>query len=209
MGRCNRCGKRGLFFKVNKAGMCYQCQLDYDAEQMRKHQEEKLRLQEERKKKEDQDRIMYKQRAIREAESANIGKLGYEKIAGLLRDDALYNTGFTERLEEYNRVQKEKKNHKRELFEQRYAEFEKARTLEKEGKLEEAAELYKKNVKYGEGTVYFDRPCIVLEKLGRYEEAIEICNIAIDKINKGKFNADVNSYINRKERLYAKMGRDS
>ncbi len=53
--------------------------------------------------------------------------------------------------------------------------------LEKEGKIDEAIEIYLENVKRYKtpGIAHFERPAILLEKQGRYKEAIKVCDMAL------------------------------
>ena len=61
------------------------------------------------------------------------------------------------------------------------------------------------NLKFNpEGMDYYVRPCIVLEKLGRYDDAIDICQQGLIQIKSGKFNGDVSALNKRIERLKKK-----
>lgn len=85
-------------------------------------------------------------------------------------------------------------------------QFKKARNLEKEQMIDEALEIYLSLIPYRpEGTLYYTRPCIILEKKKRYQEAIEICDVAIQEIQNKKFNADTQEFEHRKERLLKKI----
>lgn len=46
---------------------------------------------------------------------------------------------------------------------------------------------------------------LILEKLSRFEEAISICDRAIDAINNKLFNADAEEFIKRRNRLEKKL----
>ena len=147
--------------------------------------------------------------ARQRAEKARIGSLGYQKIAQLLVEDAKYETGFGDRLEEYNRRQKEKREKELAKFDRVLALHKEAHDLEKQGKLEEAITLYLENLKeHPDGTVYYERPCIVLEKLGRYDEAINICNMALQRIRSGKMHANSDSFFKRIERVEKKRSKE-
>lgn len=54
------------------------------------------------------------------------------------------------------------------------------------------------------GTVYYKRPCILLEKQKRYDEAIEICSRAIEAIENKLFNASSDEFKHRLNRLINK-----
>ena len=111
-----------------------------------------------------------------------------------------------------NRVQEsieaQKRINKRELqnFENVLKRFQKARELEKAHKTDQALEIYLSLIPYRpEGTDYYTRPCIILEKQQRYREAIEICDIAIHEIEEQHFHADTQDFLHRRERLMKKM----
>lgn len=59
--------------------------------------------------------------------------------------------------------------------------YNKALRLEKAGKIDKAIKIYLKNIrKYRTpGIAHFERPAILLEKEGRYKEAIKVCNMAL------------------------------
>ena len=85
--------------------------------------------------------------------------------------------------------------------------FKQARNLEKLKKEDEALKIYLDilNKYEPEGTAYYERPAIILEKQKRYKEAIKLCNMAIKAINNKKFNADVNEFEHRLNRLNNKI----
>ena len=196
MKKCKRCGRKSFLFHLplNKDGLCEYCariiereQEEADIERRKKEQAEKERLEKEA------------------AESS----LSCQKIAQLLVEDAKYETGFGDRLEEYNRRQKEKQKKEQAKFDRVLALHKEAYDLEKQGKLEEAITLYLKNLKeHPDGTVYYERPCIALEKLGRYDEAINICNMALQRIRSGKMHANSDSFFKRIERLEKKRSKE-
>lgn len=84
--------------------------------------------------------------------------------------------------------------------------YQKAVKLEKASDLEKALSLYMQILrKYvPHGTVYYERPAIILERMGRYKEAIAICNMAISALEKRLFNADIEPFLKRKVRLEKK-----
>lgn len=58
------------------------------------------------------------------------------------------------------------------------------------------------------GTLYYERPCILLERKKTkesYQKAIKICERAIRVIEATKFNANADEFVKRKERLQKKL----
>lgn len=137
----------------------------------------------------------------------NIKNMSYAQIAERLREDMLYNTGFTEALDEYDKRQEAKKEKELQLFEEIEERHQQAYACEKSGDYEKALTLYTENLKLNPtGTVYYDRPCIMLEKIGRYDEAVEICLQALKNVK--KMNADPNQYYKRIDRLKRKNSQE-
>lgn len=56
------------------------------------------------------------------------------------------------------------------------------------------------------GTAYYERPCIILEKQKRYDEAINICQRVIKAIKNNEFNASIEEFEHRLNRLIKKSG---
>lgn len=94
----------------------------------------------------------------------------------------------------------------RKIFLEYSSMYEKARELERQSKPDEALDLYLDILAYynPKGTAYYERPCIILEKQKRYEEAIIICKHAIEAIDNKLFNADVGEFQHRLNRLTRK-----
>jgi len=90
-----------------------------------------------------------------------------------------------------------------------YPIYEKAQTLEKQGKPEEALFLYLKILKeyIPYGTAYYERPAIILERIGQFKEAIAICDRAIKIMNTILFRGDPESFKKRKIRLEKKISK--
>ncbi len=84
--------------------------------------------------------------------------------------------------------------------------YEEARRLEKNGNADKALEIYTNILEEFEptGTAYYERPCIILEKQKRYDEAIQICLRAIEAINNKRFNATADEFEHRLNRLLRK-----
>lgn len=257
MAKCVRCGKRGLFLKIDENGNCQQCALEIKRQ---REEEERKRLEEETRKREEEIAERKKKEFEKEKEFAiikfnqvkyqweskkkpisekkhdelcrddriydtgylgwyiendvklkkksysYIGRMSMDKIGEKLAEDLSSNTGFGKELEAYNREREEENAENLEKHEKIIMLHEKAHDLERDGDLEGALELYIKNLEsHPDGTVYFDRPCIVLEKLGRYEEAIELCNQALERIDKKKMNCNPGSYYKRRDRLWKKI----
>lgn len=165
MAKCRRCGKSGLFVRLNKNGLCSQCAKDTNA--------------------------------IMDFEAST---------------NALINFVSNNDAKELHKVQRsiaaQKRMDKRKLqnFEKILSQFQKARTLEKENKPNQALAIYLSLIPHRpEGTDYYTRPCIILEKQKRYKEAIEICTIAIQEIEAKHFNADTQDFYHRRERLTKKL----
>ena len=91
-------------------------------------------------------------------------------------------------------------------FDKYYKSYEKARDLEKFKKEDEALKIYLSILcKYNpQGTAYYERPAIILERQKRYSEAIKICNMAIRAINSKTFNATTDEFEHRLNRLNSK-----
>lgn len=108
----------------------------------------------------------------------------------------------------YDKVLSDQRDRTLKSHEYVYNNLMKGKALEKQGKADEALALYFENLKYlPQGTDYYTRPCIVLEKKKEYDKAIEVCDLAIEVIEEGRFNADVEEFINRKNRLLAKKAK--
>jgi len=58
-----------------------------------------------------------------------------------------------------------------------------------------------------EGTAYFERPAILLERFGELDEAIQVCDRAIEQIESHAFHADSEPFKKRKSRLLIKKER--
>lgn len=84
--------------------------------------------------------------------------------------------------------------------------FKRARLLEKEGKADEALEIYMRILRNytPRGTLYYERPAIILERAGEYDDAILICDRAIMAISEGLFSADTEPFERRRARLAKK-----
>lgn len=99
-------------------------------------------------------------------------------------------------------------NNKR-IFQEYSSLYEKARDLEKKNDIEGALAIYL-NILYRyipEGSSYYERPCILLEKLKRYDEAIEICNLAITRVEKYNFHFSKEDFVKRLDRLIKKKNK--
>jgi tetratricopeptide (TPR) repeat protein len=85
--------------------------------------------------------------------------------------------------------------------------YQKAAAFEKIGDYEKALSLYMQILsKYiPHGTVYYERPTIILERMAKYKEAVAICNVAIFALENRLFNADIELFRKRKARLEKKM----
>lgn len=97
------------------------------------------------------------------------------------------------------------------VFYEYYSLFTTARNLEKQKLYEEAVNIYLDILKnynpVGLGPAYYERPCILLEKLKRYDEAIEICNLAISRIDKYNFHFPKDDFEKRLDRLIKKKNK--
>ena len=84
-----------------------------------------------------------------------------------------------------------------------------ARNLERQARPKEALNIYRAILLafVPRGTLYYERPAILLEHMGRYDEAIVICDRAIKVIEARLFHADAEPFKNRKARLLAKKER--
>lgn len=84
-----------------------------------------------------------------------------------------------------------------------------ARELERKARYEDALNIYDLILKVFEprGTLYYERPAILLERMGRYDEAIVICNRAIRVIEAKLFHGDAEPFRRRRARLLTKKER--
>lgn len=98
---------------------------------------------------------------------------------------------------------------RKNTFNKYFKLYEKAKDLEKKKDVEGALAIYFEILdKYiPEGSVYYERPCIVLEKLKRYDEAIAICNLAITRIDNQIFNFPKEEFEKRLDRLIRKKSK--
>ncbi|MBU5311866.1 hypothetical protein KQI38_07475 [Tissierella carlieri] len=98
---------------------------------------------------------------------------------------------------------------KNNTFMQYSSLYEQARNLEKADNIDGALNIYLDilNKYIPEGSSYYERPCILLEKLKRYDEAIEICDLAIARIENYNFNFSADDFIKRLDRLIKKKNK--
>ena len=87
--------------------------------------------------------------------------------------------------------------------------YEMARELERQSRPSEALTVYQAILTAfaPEGTAYFERPAILLERLDELDEAIQVCDRAIEQIEDHAFHADAEPFRKRKARLLAKKRR--
>lgn len=92
-------------------------------------------------------------------------------------------------------------------FDNYFSLFEHARELEKSGHLEEALDIYLNILsEYSpEGSLYYERPAIILEKLKRYDESLKICDLAIKNQHDLNLHFSKEDFQYRKERLIKKI----
>ena len=118
-------------------------------------------------------------------------------------------TGTLKRFNSYTKAQKDKKQRAEKNFDNVFNKYQKARELEKSGKIDEALEIYLKILKHcPPGTDYYIRPCIILERKHQYTQAIELCDLAIKNIQIGRFHADENEFLHRRNRLLKKIEKE-
>ncbi|HDK7162141.1 TPA: hypothetical protein PTV34_003508 [Clostridium botulinum] len=91
-----------------------------------------------------------------------------------------------------------------------YALYESARSLEKGNLFELALEKYSEILTnyIPTGTLYYERPAILLEKLKRYEEAIKICDLAIKNQQENGLHFPKEEFEHRKDRLVKKLNKN-
>lgn len=133
------------------------------------------------------------------------GKILNNYIKGKPNSKQQYNE-LQNRLREYE-VQEELK---RSYFDEYYSKFLKAKDLEKAGKIEKALSMYMDviNNYNPEGSSYYERPAIMLEKIKDYKRALSITmlgkqNLITRSINEN--NIDINYFDNRIARLESKI----
>lgn len=90
-----------------------------------------------------------------------------------------------------------------------YSIYQSANGYEKLKDYNKAIELYLSilNEYTPRGTLYYERPAILLEKGKRYKEAIEVCKKAIQAIEDNKFHATKDEFEHRLNRLIEKMNK--
>lgn len=114
--------------------------------------------------------------------------------------------GSLKKVNSYMKAQDAKSQREEKNFNKVFHKYQKARELEKSGKVDNALEIYIKILENcPPGTDYYIRPCIILEKKHLYAQAIQICDLAIKNIRIGRFNADENEFLHRKDRLLKKI----
>jgi len=87
--------------------------------------------------------------------------------------------------------------------------YEMARELERQSRPFEALTVYQAILAAfaPEGTAYFERTAILLERFGELDEAIQVCDRAIEQIEGHAFHADAEPFRKRKARLLRKKER--
>ena len=117
--------------------------------------------------------------------------------------------GTLEKVNSYMEAQEAKSQREEKSFNKVFNKYQKARELEKSGKVDDALEIYLKILENcPPGTDYYIRPCIILEKKHQYAQAIEICDLAIKNIRIERFSADENEFLHRKNRLLKKIEKE-
>ena len=91
-------------------------------------------------------------------------------------------------------------------FEKYSAMVNTAMSCEKDKDIETALTIYLDilNKFRPQGTVYYERPCMILERMKLYDQAISICDRAINEITVGWFHASVKTFESVKDRLIKK-----
>lgn len=87
--------------------------------------------------------------------------------------------------------------------------YDAARDLERQARPEEALDTYNAILLafVPRGMAYYERPAILLERMRHYDEAIAICDRAIEVIEARLFHANAEPFRKRKARLMAKEKR--
>lgn len=120
-------------------------------------------------------------------------------------DNWIDGKGDLKRISICNKLREKKEKRTDKNFYRIFNPYQKARELERKGKIDDALKIYLKLlIECPPGTEYYTRPCIILEKKHEYLQAIEICDLAIKSIREGRFQADENEFIKRKNRLTKK-----
>lgn len=138
--------------------------------------------------------------------------LPLERLSSTAVADMCLSSSGRGKLQKYIDEYRQKEQAKNAKWEKMWNIYENGHALEKSGDLEGALNYYRTCLYdyHAEGRIYFERPCIVLEKLKQYEEAIIICDIALLRIP--VYNASalglnelLESYRHRKQRLERKL----
>lgn len=112
----------------------------------------------------------------------------------------------------YNKVMKsynDKEKRANRNFDKIYSKYQEARELEKSGNTDDALKIYLKNLENcPPGTNYYSRPVIILEKQHQYAQAVELCDLAIKNIRIGRFKANEEEFLHRKNRLLKKIEKE-
>lgn len=133
------------------------------------------------------------------------GRILNNYIKGKPNSKQQYNE-LENKLKEYEAQEKLKQN----TFNEYYSKFLKAKDLEKAGEIEKALSLYMDviNNYNPEGSSYYERPAIMLEKIRDYKRALSISmmgkqNLITRSINEN--NIDISYFDNRIARLESKI----
>lgn len=133
------------------------------------------------------------------------GRILNNYIKGNPNSKQQYNE-WENKLKEYEAQEKLKQN----TFNEYYSKFLKAKDLEKAGEIEKALSLYMDviNNYNPEGSSYYERPAIMLEKIRDYKRALSISmmgkqNLITRSINEN--NIDISYFDNRIARLESKI----
>ena len=96
-------------------------------------------------------------------------------------------------------------------FETYSAMYERARDLERRKKVAEALDVYSDILRRFRptGLSYYERPAILLEKQGRLEDALRVCDAALsnDRFYEPTLHAAQREFGHRRERLLRKLAR--
>ena len=121
-------------------------------------------------------------------------------------DNWIDGKGDLKRISICNKLREKKEKRTDKNFYRIFNPYQKARELERKGKIDDALKIYLKLlIECPPGTEYYTRPCIILEKKHEYLQAIEICDLAIKSIREERYQADESEFTHRKNRLLSKL----
>lgn len=121
----------------------------------------------------------------------------------------LIHGNFT-KIESLIQEQDKKQRREEQNFNYVFKNYNTAYSLEKQGNADKALDIYIEMLEYNPpGMNYYIRPCIILERKHEYTAAIQICDLAIKRINQGYFDGNLDDFEHRRQRLLKKLEKEN